>query len=149
MLYLSSQERKKKSQGHVEERTEKIMCVDIVDMRLPRGGVEGGVSSKWPKDLSFNVYVGIGTEAGVRWRRKSQKPHMEFTCQIATTSAKEQTRNIHPPAQAIVGKKAHLFSAQALDKKIKRNQNFKSLPHVSEILIYTSRVQKAPDWKLI
>ena len=44
---------------------------------------------------------------------------------------------------------SHLFSAQTLDKKIKRNQNFKSLPHVSEILIYTSRVQKAPDWKLI
>ena len=82
-------------------------------------------------------------------KTEESKPHSEFTCQIATTSAKEQTRNIHSPAQAIVGKKAHLFSAQALGKKIKGNQNFKSLPHVSEILIYTSRVQKASDWKLI
>ena len=53
-------------------------------------------------------------------KTEESKPHSEFTCQIATTSAKEQTRNIHLPAQAIVGKKAHLFSAQALDKKNKR-----------------------------
>ena len=45
MLYLSSQERKKKSQGQVEERPEKIMCVDIVDMRLPRGGGIGETGS--------------------------------------------------------------------------------------------------------
>ena len=82
-------------------------------------------------------------------KEESKTAHRVYLSNSNNLSKRVDQKNSSISTDSSQGRKLICFLLRLWVKKIKGNQNFKSLPHVSEILIYTSRVQKTSDWKLI